>query len=117
MSQHSPSVDSPSDEQTEHAQSMAGCLAHLVWSLGGLGTLFVLWVTILRNTAWTFTLRDVFYGITVTVMIGARHLHVFRYHGRVGSGGVATPRDFWRYAVMLLLVSVAMWIVAQSFRV
>jgi hypothetical protein len=74
-------------------------------------------VTILRNTAWTFTLRDILYGVTVVVMIAARHLHVFRYHGRIGSGELASARDFWLYAVSLLVAAGLMWFAAQSFHV
>jgi len=93
---------------------MGGCVAFLVWGLGGFLALLCAWSLILRMAPWTLSLRDVFYWGIVLAMLGARRLSVTRYASSAESGAASTRRDFRLYAVGLLGVALIGWIVAQS---
>jgi hypothetical protein len=114
VSDKSPTVPSRGGEPQ---QSLGGCFTRLAWSLGGLALVVMLWVTILRGSVWTLTVRDALYWAAVLGMIAARHIDVSRYLGSRITGEPATARDVRRYAAGVLAASSLAWCVAQSFDV
>jgi len=117
MSQKSPSALSQGENESQQSQSLLGCLIQLAWSLGGFGVLVILFVLILRERPWSFTLRDVLYWAAVLGMICARHVDVVRYGARTSSGEAATARDVRCYALGLVGATALLWCVAQAFQV
>ncbi len=93
---------------------MGGCIAFIIWGFGGSLALFCVWALILRLAPWTLTIRDAIYGAIVLTMLAARRLSVARYAASAESGAVLTAKDFRRYALRLLIVSLIGWVIAQS---
>ena len=117
MSEKKPSSAPRGAEESNPAQSAAGCFRRLVWSIGGLGVLVILWIAILREPPWTFSQKDVLFWGAAATMIAARHLDVSRYDGRTMTGERATRRDVWRYALGLFGAASALWCVGHAFQV
>ena len=72
MSEKKPSSAPRGAEESNPAQSAAGCFRQLVWSIGGLGVLVILWIAILREPPWTFSQKDVLFWGAAATMIAAR---------------------------------------------
>jgi hypothetical protein len=99
------------------ATPMAGCLAELMWGIGGFAALIALAVTILRAEPWTLSIRDALFWSVVAGMILARFIDVRSYGGKTLLGAPASQKDAWKYALGLAGAASLAWILAQSFRV
>lgn len=91
-----------------------GCFVRLGWMLGGSAALFALTLGILREPAWTFTVKDALFWGAVAATLGLRWLDVTKLGGRTTAGAPATPSDLRRYAAGLAGVSAVLWTLAQS---
>jgi hypothetical protein len=107
----------PQGGKSQQSQSLAGCFTQLAWNMGGFAVLVSVWVTILRERPWTFTIKDALYWAAVLGMIAARQLDVVRFKGRTSMGEPATTRDVRRYAAGLIASAAALWCLAQTLHV
>ena len=91
-----------------------GCFLQIATGLGGFFFLVILTVLILREKAWTLTIKDVLFWLVVVGMIAASHVEVTRF-GTALEGMPRTPSSaLRRYAVVLVAVAGGVWTVAQA---
>ena len=91
-----------------------GCLVRVLWMVIGQGALAILAFTLLRQSPWSFSVRDVAFWLIVGLVIAARYVDVTRFDGRTANGEPATLRDFRRHTIGLVLVCGAVWTFAHS---
>ena len=96
------------------ADGNASTLLRLGWMLAGNAVLAFLATLILISPAWTMTLRDVLYWLTVAGLIALRYADIYHHHGQTADGEPATPRHFKRYAIGLVVVAALVWAGCQS---
>jgi hypothetical protein len=103
-------------DQANSADASAGCVAQLIWGIGGFTVLIALAVMILRVEPWTFSIRDALYWLVTAAMIVARYVDVRRYGGKTSLGAPAHQKDVWKYALGLAGAAAALWVLVQAFR-
>jgi hypothetical protein len=120
MSETRQGAERPSAERTSIASSSnqegsaAGCLVRLVWiGPGNLAPLYIAGL-ISRLPSWTFTWRDAAFWFAVAALIGARYIDVGRFEGLTAQGEPATMQHVRRYALLMPLVALALWLAAQA---
>ncbi|MBI5481268.1 MAG: hypothetical protein HY906_20585 [Deltaproteobacteria bacterium] len=84
-------------------------LLRLWWMMAGNAVLLFAAVYVVMAGGWRLSLADLVYWAAVVTLLGARFLDISRCRGTTASGGPATMSHWRRYAVLLLLLSVAMW--------
>jgi len=99
------------DAQPEY-QNPTGCLTRIFWMMMGPCALLLTAVAVARSTGWS--IADVALWLIVCLTIGARYIDVVRYSGATMEGEPATMADFKLYAVMVLLLGVALWVAARA---
>lgn len=102
------------DDGSNQLVRLNGCFLRILWSLGGFALLLLVWILIVREPTWSYSVRDFFYWGTVLSMLAARQLDVRWYGGRTADGEPATSAHVRRYAALLLVSSAAAWALAQS---
>lgn len=82
--------------------------------MGGAVVLTGLWAALLRENRWTFSLKDLLYGVVVLGMIAARYLDIVHY-GDTPANETMTPMvRVVRYGLTLMVVSGFGWVLAHS---
>lgn len=94
-----------------HQDSHAGCLFHLFWMGGGNVILFFCLTYILHNHVRTLAWVDLAYWLTVPAMIAARWVDIRSYKGDTVTGEPATISHLRKYAVLLPVVALVVWII------
>jgi hypothetical protein len=93
-------------------------LSHLFvrvgWMLLGNVLLVFFAVAILLEPAWTFTWKDALFWSAAATVVVLRWIDVTRMGGLTAQGEPATRRDVARYAAGVLVVSGAVWSLAQT---
>lgn len=83
-----------------------GILARLYWVLFGNAGL-------VGTGAWMFyeesLVPDVFFWLFAGSLLAVRYVDIYRLHGTTFRGQRASKATWWRYSVMLLAVSAAVW--------
>jgi hypothetical protein len=67
---------------------------------------------IYKSAGWS--IADVAFWLIVGLLVGARYLDIARYQGVTVEGEPATTAHFRRYALILLVVSAAVWAAARA---
>ncbi|MBX7082330.1 MAG: hypothetical protein K1X88_24190 [Nannocystaceae bacterium] len=96
------------------SESPTSGLARLVWMGAGNAVLLLLALSIARLQPWTFSWRDLAYAVVLFGVVWVRWVDVNRLGGRTADGDPATPRDWQRWALALVLVGSSTWALAQS---
>ena len=103
------------DEQTDlvAAPPSGSIFLRLAWM--GVVPAILVCIFVLANTEpWTFTGYDFVVVLLLVGGIVARAIDVLRYGGTTAYGDPSTPGHVARYAVGLVLVTSAAWLLAQS---
>jgi hypothetical protein len=105
---------SPSSSQTPQHKSMGGIevLVRFVWLAFGPALLFVLTFKI-GQSARVSALDALFWAVVV-VMVLLRYIDIARLGGMTSNCEPATPGDWRRYAVGVLVVAAALWALAHT---
>jgi hypothetical protein len=82
--------------------------------LAGNALLGVVAITIFMGPSWTLTFKDALFWVVVVAVLVVRYIDIFRYDGKTAEMKPATPRDFRRYAIGLVITCAALWTCAQS---
>lgn len=109
-----PNLSDGARSSAVQADGNASTLLRLGWMLAGKAVLAFLATLILISPAWTMTWRDVLYWLVVAGVIAVRYADVYHHHGQTADGAPATPRDFKRYAIGLVVVAALVWAGCQS---
>jgi len=100
-------------EEVTDNTSLLGCLIPTFWMLVGNGILALCAVAIAAGSS-LFGAADLFYWLTVGGLLAARYVDIRYLNGRTAEGKPATPAHWRRYAVILIAVAAAAWIVAHA---
>jgi len=68
----------------------------------------------LESTGW-HTPADYVFFIALAAMILGRWLEVLGGQPLTGVGEPATPKDFYRYIVVVLIAGISLWILVNAF--
>ena len=90
-------------------------MGRLLWIALGPGILAITAMYIfVEGTGW-HTSADYVFFVTLAAMILGRWLEVLGGHPLTGVGEPATPKDFYRYVVVVLGTGVTLWILVNAF--
>lgn len=106
-------VAAPSPESTA-SNSGLGLLLRLFWMIFGTVVLGFSGLYILWNREGFFSVADISYGAIVPLLIAARYLDIAKFHGATGTGEPATMAHWRRYALGVLVISVAAWVILHG---
>jgi hypothetical protein len=85
-----------------------GIILRLFWMFGGIAGLVFLAINIVEGSNRVFFM--VFYGVTLTAILGARWADIWFFNGSTISGDAATMIHWIRHAALLLAVSAVFFI-------
>jgi hypothetical protein len=110
-------VPGPGASGGSHRQAQAsggGAILRLWWMIiGNAVFIFSAVYVAMAGRGWRLSLVDVVYWATVGTLLAARFLDINWYRGSTSSGDPATMAHWRRYAVLLLVISVALWVGAH----
>lgn len=90
--------------------SLTGCLIRLYWMIIGNALLFGCAVAISQGTTDLFGPIDALFWVLVGNLLIARYVDIRYFNGMTDSGEPATMVDFKRYASLLGLIAIGLWI-------
>lgn len=91
----------------------AGCLLRLVWTMAGSAVIYLVMAMIAATKPPLPSSLDFVVGGTVIVMLAARWLDITRCNGRTLNDEPATLSHWRRYAVLLVISTLAVWSIAH----
>lgn len=91
------------------SSSEAGCLVRLFWMIFGNLILAICAVKITHADGRSTPVADIVFWATVVALIGARRIDIYRFSGLTATGKPATPSDWKRYSIILVVVAAAAW--------
>jgi hypothetical protein len=98
----------PDPQEGQPVEGASGCLLRVYWMLLGNALVF-LCAYLIAQAGGLFSAVDVFYWLAVAGLLGARYVDVRYMNGRTAEGQPATTRDWRRYRLGVLGVSVVLW--------
>lgn len=99
----------------ENGTGALGCLVRLFWMFLGIGVLWFMLAAIFIRQPGRFSVYDILYWVIAVSLLGARYVDVRYLKGETASGdGIATLKDWRRYAIILLPVLFGAWIAAHA---
>ena len=93
----------------------AGCLIRLYWMIVGNALLFFCAMAIAEGNSSLYAPINALFWILLGTLLAARYVDIRFFDGMTGDGDTATMADFKRYAVLLGLMAVGLWIGAHVF--
>ncbi len=101
-------------DTNQHTPGYAG-FGRLFWVILGPMLLAITTLHIfLEGTGWHTTADYLFFAILAAMILG-RWLEVLGGVPETTDGEPATRKDFYRYIVLVLIVGLAIWIIANAF--
>ncbi len=94
--------------------SSLGCLVRLFWMVLGNCALALCLIGIVQEQCLSLGVLDAIFWLTVASLLIVRYVDVRHLGGTTTDGQPATMRDYWRYAGILLGVSLAAWLAAYA---
>jgi len=108
-------IQSPSPSTSSKQQNLGGILARIFWMMLGNFTLLMLLAVISQKARnWSLAGVDWAYWIILGLMIAVRYVDITRLDGETVYGERATRRDWWHYAVKMLLIGGGCWAAAHG---
>ena len=101
-------------QETPHVDSMSGCLVRLCWMALGNGALLLLGAHIAVSRQSFPAAVDLAFWLTVLFALGARYLDITRFHGQTVTCEPATLGHWRRYAVLMPLFSLGLWLLSHG---
>jgi hypothetical protein len=97
-------------------ERLVGCLLRFFWGAAGLAVLWYCMLLIGEGSfrGRSFPIIDVIYWTTVVVIVVVRYVHIKYLKGDTYHGEPATMRHFRRYALWLLLLAIAAWLLVHG---
>ena len=80
----------------------------------GLGNIALVLAALLVYKSVGWSVADVAFWLLVGMLVGARYIDIARYQGMTIDGEPATTAHVKRYALLLLVVSAAVWALARA---
>ena len=96
----------------EAAQPPLGCLLRLFWMM--FGNVALLFAAMNVASSDGLGLADAVYAAVVMALLLARSVDIVKLHGLTTDATPATRGDLRRYAVSLLAVALAGWLIARG---
>ena len=101
------------NQPVEKHGSIFSLFARVFWMLLGNTILVILTIFILQGENWTFHTVDAVFWITVAALILARYLDIKFCGGLTSTGEPASMVNWRKYAVVLLICSAVIWVIAH----
>ena len=98
------------DQSTEKYDSIFSLIVRVFWILFGNVILLVSAILIFQRKDWMFHTADVVFWGTVAALVLARYLDIKLYNGLTATGKPASMSHWRKYAVVLLICSVVIWV-------
>jgi hypothetical protein len=93
----------------------SGCLVRLYWLFFGNALLaFLAWGIIHRPSPWPGLLDAAFVFVAVT-LIAARYADIRWWNGQTAYGQPATLKTWRRYAAVVALIALIVWLAARAY--
>lgn len=92
----------------------AACMVRIGWMLAGNAALALVGMTIMLESTWSLSGKDVAFWAIALGVVALRYVDVSRLGGLTADGEPATMRHAARYAAGVLAGSAALWTMAQS---
>ena len=86
----------------------------IFWMMLGPGILAITAMYIRQGTGW-HTPANYIFLITLAATILGRWLEVLGGHPLTSVGEPASPKDFYRYVIVVLIAGVSLWILVNTF--
>jgi hypothetical protein len=80
----------------------------------GVGNIALVVAALLIYKSAGWSIADLVFWLIVGLLVGARYVDIARYKGTTVDGDPATTAHFRRYALVLLVVSAAVWAAARA---
>ena len=96
------------------SSSVLGILLRLFWMIIGNVVLGFSGLYILWGRESFFSVFDISYGAVVPLLIVSRYVDIAKFHGATGTGEPATMAHWRRYALGVLVISVAAWVILHG---
>lgn len=103
----------PDTHGARHIPSLTARLVRLGWKATQCLVLLVA-AEIAISRQGFFTEADLAFWLTVASFLGLRHLDISRFHGQTVAGEPATLGHWRDYAVVALLFSLGLWLLAHG---
>ena len=116
MSKQSEQTVKSVEPATNKQDSIAGLLARLFWMPIGSMVLAISMISILLHKGSMFQAVDWVFWITVATLILVRYLDIKFWGGQTAAGEPASIKHWRRYAIMLAIISAAIWSAAHLFK-
>jgi hypothetical protein len=100
--------DTPRANPSDGRTNTLGSVARIYWMLLGYGILGLIGATIAKSGP-LLSLRDVGYWAVAVSIVAVRYVDVAYLHGTTAEGEPSTIVHWRRYAVVLMLVAIAVW--------
>ena len=103
----------PAPESTASSSGL-GILLRLFWMIVGNVVLGFSGLHILWGRESFFSIADITYVAAIPLLIAARYVDIAKFHGTTGTGEPATMAHWRRYALGMLAISVAAWVLLHG---
>jgi hypothetical protein len=100
-----------SDQQND--TSFVGLFLRIFWMVAGNMFLCLSVLSILKTGPY-LSLIDIFYWVTVLLLIAARYIDIARFKGKTAEDKPATMGDWRRYVLTLLLIAFFSWLASHG---
>lgn len=107
-------VDQPHQVSDQTRSESTGCLPvilRLTWLMWGNLALFICAALVAEGTAPIVT--DLLFFLVAGSLVGVRYVDITRFKGETTEGEPATIAHWRRYAIMMMLISAALWALAR----
>jgi len=104
-------------DQQQSYQPASGCLVRLLWTFVGHSILLVLGLYIFEKHASAFSIFDVFYFLTIALIIIARFIDIRSLKGETVYGTPASMAHWRRHVLLMVPVYLLFLILAHVFGV
>ena len=92
----------------------AGCFLRLFWMIIGNVILLSCAYGIIEHRSAVLSIADAFYWAIVGSLLAARYVDIRRFNGTTAGGDPATMAHWRRYAAVLGVVSMSLWLGAHA---
>jgi hypothetical protein len=106
---------SPNVQPDSHVpqQSGLGYLARFIWMLIGPAVAIISLMVMFQNQQGRFSSADTVLWCAIVACVGLRYLDISRLNGLKATGEPASIADWRRYAIVVVVVALAIWGIAR----
>ncbi len=108
-----PEVKKDINKTSGRQESGLGMLFRIFWFFLGNLILIILLVWILETVDKSIGLKDLFYFITVFLLLAVRYFDITFLNGLTAKGDPASISHWYRYAIALTAIAALLWVIVH----